>query len=432
MNIVDLKNKILKKLKNNTFFIKHFGFESGIDITNDKQLLYRKNVVIKNIIFVSNLFYTLLFTIISFGDNSNWLLTVLFFPITYFVNSTLAKLIKKGPDDELSQIIAQYASCFYMFLSSLVIYIKLKNGTQVYLQESGYILLYYSLAICSYYQDKNMFKNICKILFILVTFLHFTVTYNVVNEYQGHDFIYFLQNFFTSNEFKDIILRTILLFLFMVVLYIYVSMTNYMQNERKKELIKRRDVQEDFTNVVTKIFDVTLQQGSKTQEDIKNIRLIADMSKKLASLMSLDPDECEKIYKFSTIHIDQEVSFHPEGTEDEKFEKLREQTELGSSLISRIQLERKSEDIIRATLEESDDDEFRQAMNKIQNDSNSQIILICELYVILRSSKSFKRSYNHSKSIMYMKDHCHYYFDPILFDRFMKFETDFDSIYTGE
>ena len=220
--------------------------------------------------------------------------------------------------------------------------------------------------------------------------------------------------------------------MFMVGLYIYVSMTNYSQNERKKELVKRREVQDDFTNVITKIFDVTLQQGSKTQEDIKNIRFTAEMSKKLASLMSLDPKECNRIYEFCTIHIDQEVSFHPDGTEDEKFEKLRQQTELGSSLISRMQLERKSEDIIRATLEESDDDEFKEAMNKIQNDPSSQIILICEIYVILRSTKSFKRSFNHQKSILYMEDHCKYYFDPIIFDRFMKFSSDFDTIYTGE
>ena len=432
MKFVDLKNRMFKKLKNNTFFVKHFGFESGIDITDDRQLLYRKNVVIKNIIFVSNLIYTLLFTIISFGDNSNWLLTILLFPITFFVNSTLSKLIKKGPEDELSQIIAMYASCFYMFLLSLVIYVKLKNGSQVFLQESGYILLYYSLAICSFYQDKNMLKNVCKIMLILVTFLHFTITYDIVKAASGQNILTFLGAFFTSNEFKDILLRTLLLVMFMIVLNIYVGMNNYMQNERKKELIKRREVQEDFTNVVTKIFDVTLQQGTKTSEDIKNVKLTALMAKKMASLMSLDPDKCEDIYNFSMIHIDHEVSFHPEGTEEEKFEKLSQQTELGSALISRYQLERKSEDIIRATLEESDTDEFKESMNKIQNDSYSQIILICEIYVILRSTKSFKKSFNHQKSIKYMEEHCKYYFEPVLFDRFMKFDTDFDNIYMGE
>jgi len=107
---------------NNTFFEKNFGFESGIDITDDNQVLYRKNVVIKNIIFVSNILYTIIFTILSLGDESNWMLTVLLFPVTFFVNATLKKMINKGADDKMSQTIAMYFASFYMFLSSIVIY----------------------------------------------------------------------------------------------------------------------------------------------------------------------------------------------------------------------------------------------------------------------------------------------------------------------
>ncbi|MDE5715799.1 MAG: hypothetical protein K2I42_06655, partial [Anaeroplasmataceae bacterium] len=55
------------KIKNNKFFSNAFGFESGIDITDDTKVLYRKNIVIKNIIFVSNLIFTLMFAFLSFG-----------------------------------------------------------------------------------------------------------------------------------------------------------------------------------------------------------------------------------------------------------------------------------------------------------------------------------------------------------------------------
>ena len=44
------KSKIQQVIKDNKFFINNFGFESGIDITNDTQVLYRKNYVIKNIV----------------------------------------------------------------------------------------------------------------------------------------------------------------------------------------------------------------------------------------------------------------------------------------------------------------------------------------------------------------------------------------------
>ena len=127
--LTNLKSKLQTKIRNNTFYQKYFGFENGIDITDDKMVQYRKNVVIKNIIFVSNLIYTVIFFLISLGDpsdQSNWLLTILLFPVTFLVNHILKRMIKKGPEDALSQTLAMYIGSFYMFLSTIVIYIKLK------------------------------------------------------------------------------------------------------------------------------------------------------------------------------------------------------------------------------------------------------------------------------------------------------------------
>lgn len=431
MSIFNIKEKIKRKLKNNTFFEKHFGFESGIDITDDNQVLYRKNVVIKNIIFASNILYTLIFTFISFGDKSNWLLTLLLFPVTFFVNSTLTKLINKGADDKMSQTIAMYFASFYMFLSSIVIYFKLKTGSQDFLKECGYILLYYSLTICAFYQDKKMLKNVFLWVFILVTLLHFTITYNILFDENNKDIMVFLNTFFQSEAFRDILIRSILLGMFMLVLFIYVSMANYMQDERIKELIKRRKVQEDFTNVVTKIFDVTLSTHSLSQDEIHDVDIISIMSKKLASLLSLSQEKINGIVYFSKLHVEKSVSFNPnsEMSEDEKFESLRLQTELGSELISRYQLISKCENIVRAALEGYDTDEFIANQREIQNNIESQIILLCELYVTMRSVKSYKRAYNHSKAIAFMENQCKIYFDPLVFDRFIRFSSDFESIY---
>ena len=430
-----LKNKIKIKIKNNTFFNKQFGFEVGIDITNDNQVLYRKNTVIKNIIFLSNIFYTLIFFLIAIGDTkdwSTWVLTILLFPVTFIVNNTLKKLIKKGPEDNMSQLIAMYVACFYMFLSAIIVYIKLKYGSIQFLQEVGYILLYYSLAICAFYQDKKLLKNIFLWLFIIVTILHFIISYNVFEMAKDYEsgFVFF-RDFLVSEPFRDIILRTVLLAMFMLVLYIYVSMASYMQEERKKELMKRREVQEDFTNVVTKIFDVTLSQSNISEDEKRDIHTISIMSKKLASLLSLDVKKCEVIANFAEIHINNKISFNQNSnlTEDEKFESLRRQTELGSELISRIQLSRKCEDIVRAALEGSDSDEFKSNERKIQSNKESDIILICELYVTLRSVKSYKRPYNHQKAIAFISNQCIVYFDSEVYERFIKFSSDFEAIY---
>lgn len=429
-----LKKNIKTKIQNNTFYQKYFGFESGIDITDDKKVQYRKNVVIKNIIFVSNIVYTIIFFVISLGnpsEQSNWLLTLLLFPVTFLINYILKKLINKGSDDSLSQSLAMYVGSFYMFLSTIIIYIKLKYGSQTYLAEVGYILVYYSLLICAFYQNKNMLKLVFLWVIILMTIMHFVFTYPIVQDASGKPILVFLQDFFTGEPFRDIVIRTILLLMFMLVLYIYVSMSNYMQDERKKELQKRRKVQDDYTNVITQIFDVTLTNQKVTDEEKKETEILAIMVKKLASLYSYSPDRCEELVKYTRLHIDQKLdfSFQNIDSDEEKFMAIQSQTALGSTMISRLQLKRKAEDILRATFEGSDTDDFVKHEREIQNTEEANIILICDLYVSMRSVKPFKKAYNHKNTIAYMEKSFKVYFDPFIFDRFNRYSSDFEKIF---
>ncbi len=428
MKVVD---KIKSKIKSNALFNKYFSFESGIDITNDNQVLYRKNVVIKNIIFLSNIIYTIIFTIVSISEPSNWLLTVILFPVTFVVNMSLKNLINKGPEDRMSQNVAMYVSCLYMFLSSVLIYVKLKYGQSSYLMEAGYILLYYSLAVCSFYQDKKMLKNISIWVIVLITILHFTVTYSLINTDVAKD-VSKIFTLFTADAFKDIIIRTLLLIMFMLVLYVNVSMVNFMQDERKKELSKRREVQEDFTKVVTEIFDVTLSNNEISEDEAKEAIVLSTMVKKLASLSNLKPEESNEVYEFSKIHIEKKVHFNADAfaNEDEKFEALRKETELGSKLIARIHLKRECEELIRSTFEASTSPAFIDKVREsLRGDIYSEIILICDLYVTMRSFKSYKRAYNHKITMDYFEKYFKIYFDQDIFDRFMKFDTDFEEIY---
>ena len=138
--------------------------------------------------------------------------------MTLFVNYTLSKLIKKGSQDKMSQTIAMYFSCFYIFLSSILVYIKLKFGNYAnsaddhFLKECGYILLYYALLISAYYQNKKLLKNIFVWVFIIVTVLHFTVTYTVVQDTNNFNSPFEFIGWFVGQEaFGDIVTRTILL-----------------------------------------------------------------------------------------------------------------------------------------------------------------------------------------------------------------------------
>ena len=419
------------KLKDSKTFDNLFGFESGVDITDETKVLYRRNNVIKRIIFLSNLFFSGLFALLSIGEKSNILLTIILFPVTFIVNAGLKKTINKAPDDHNTQEIASYIASFYMILVSIVIYVKLKFGDVTYLQECGYILLYYSLAICSLYQHKKLMKTIFQWTLAVVTILHFTVTYNVLFSEAASDIVEILKVIFVSDIGRDILLRTILLCLFMVVLYSIVSIGEYMQEERKKELIKRRQVQEDFTNVVTKIFDSTLDRASRNNEDVENIMIVSKMAGNLAKLLNLEEKEVTEIEQIAKIHVERQVNFVSTagGNEDEKFALLKEQTDLGSIIISRLQLERKCEDIVRCTFESSNTDEFVQRMKKIQNEVSSQIILICELYVTLRSIKSYKKAYNHKLTIQNMSERFRVYFDGDIFEHFLRFKDQFEEIY---
>ena len=422
------------KLKNNKTFDNLFGFESGVDITDETKVLYRRNNVIKRIIFLSNLVFSGLFALLSFGESSNILLTIILFPLTFIVNAGLKKTINKAPDDHNTQEIASYIASFYMILISIVIYVKLKFGSIVYLQECGYILLYYSLAICSLYQNKKLMKTIFQWTMAVVTILHVTVTYNVLFSEAAKDVLEILKVLFVSDVGRDILLRTILLGLFMIVLYSIVSIGEFMQEERKNELIKRRQVQEDFTNVVTKIFDVTLDRASRNNDDYENIIIVSKMASNLARLLNLSETEVNEIEQIAKIHVEKQVNFISTagGNEDEKFALLKEQTDLGSIIISRLQLERKCEDIIRSTFEGSNNDEFVKRMKKIQNEVSSQIILICELYVSMRSIKSYKKAYNHKLTIQYMTDQFRVYFDGDKFEHFLRFKDQFEEIYEND
>lgn len=432
LNLKDVPNKFKSKIKANKLAQKYFGFESGIDVTNDSEVLHRKNEVIKNIIFASNWIYTIIFTFISIGDSSNWLLTILLFPVTFYVNHILKSLIKKGPKDVLSQEIAMYFACFYMILSSIIIYIKLKNGSQDFLKEAGYILLYYSLLITAYYQNRLLFKRVGIAMLITVTILHFAFTYNIVDWAKNETMLDFFPKFLSSNEAKDILLRTLILIMFLIVAYLFVLMTNYMQDERKKELVMRRKTQDEFSSIIVDIFSSIAKIEPKSYIEAGYTRISAVMAKKLAFLYNLTEEEQNEIYDFSLILIDQEfdLRFNPDLNEDEKYQEVKDRSELWIKLIKRNNLEKECETILRATIEKGNDDTFKLNHSMVDENIALQIVLLCDIYVTLRRPDiRYKQSYSDEGSINFMKESIRYYFNPNLFDRFITYQSEFDQIY---
>ncbi len=424
--------KKLNKAKFFHLFDEFFGFEQGIDISDDTQVLFRRNVVIKNIIFVSNLVYTLLLMLLSLLNtaSSSWILTFILFPLTFLINSTLKKMINTHKGDYLHQQIAMYFACFYMFVSSILVYMKMKNS-DVSFGEAGYILIYYSLVIVSLYQDKKMLKTISIWVVVLVTILHFTVTYDLINTASDDSVFKQVMAFMHSKEFSDILMRTIILIVFMVVLYVIVGLSQFMQDERKKELIKRKEVENDFTKVVTEMFKVTLNDRVLTADDTKQIKIVSQMVGTLCHILGEPDDVAKATYAFSRIHLDKKVDLDLSQIQDkdEQFLRLRDQTELGNEIVRRLELSRRCEDIIRTHEEVGSDIELLKRIKEDKLDERGQIILICEMYTTLRSVKNYKRPLNHRLSIQIMEQEFRSYLDGYIFERFIRFQDKFEEIY---
>ena len=52
--------------------------------------------------------------------------------------------------------------------------------------EAGYMLIYYALVIVSLYQNKKAFKNDIQMFIVIITILHFTITYNMIStDFEG-------------------------------------------------------------------------------------------------------------------------------------------------------------------------------------------------------------------------------------------------------
>ena len=81
------KSRVSKFIgKISDFFVSRFSFEAGVDILNETSVLYRKNRVIRNIIFITNIVF-LLFTLIgSSGLNRsvNLIVTFVIFLAMFF------------------------------------------------------------------------------------------------------------------------------------------------------------------------------------------------------------------------------------------------------------------------------------------------------------------------------------------------------------
>ncbi|MCF7931789.1 MAG: hypothetical protein K9K93_01345 [Acholeplasmataceae bacterium] len=416
-------------------FARFFGFEENVDITDDVAVLFRRNIVMKNIIFISNIIYSILLFVLSLSSEAqvtDWVVTVLVFPLTYVINRMLKKLIHLDARDKTKQMVAMYVAAFYIFFSSILIYARLYRIE--HFETGGYILMYYAVVVISLYQERRLLSGSFQGMLALLTAIHLIWTYNLQGMVNGMTMGEFWPVFVKSNAFSDIFLRTILFILFYFVVYAIVSMGQYMQEERKKELIRRRQVQSDFTHIVGDLFSVVFS-SSHTLMERRHAFQVKDMAERLANDYGLSKTKSELMSTYALIHLQfQDINAlvsDKDHLTEQNYDVLKEKTELGSKIAKRLQLAQKCEDIARAHIEQTVNETFLKDMLQIQPDIESQIILMADLYITMREAKSYKRPLAHSVVMKLFQNDLHAYFDFDLKERFLKFNDEFAQMYNN-
>ena len=159
--------KFLTRIKN--FFVNQFSFEAGVDILDETSVLYRKNRVIKNIIWYTNIIF-LLFTLIgSEGVNRsvNIIVTVVIFLIMFSTSQSVKKIISEEPKTLQKQQMAEYISGVYILMMAITVYVKIRltlgdtlEGGFFSITMAAYSLIYFSLVVIALYQDTRLTSNL--------------------------------------------------------------------------------------------------------------------------------------------------------------------------------------------------------------------------------------------------------------------------------
>ncbi len=419
-------------------FSKYFGFETGIDIANDVAVLYRRNVVIKNVVFVSNLLYSLVFFVLGFSvanPTTDWIFAIAALPITYTVGSLQARLINLDHNDLTKQQIAMYVSSFWIFISAILVYVRIYAiGQNAPFETASYVLIFYALVQISLYQDKRLLANSFVSLLGFITLIHIAVTYNFFT--LGLTWQEFAANLFTdpvlATQVGDLVLRTVIFMLFYLVNYIIVSIGQSIQEERKKELSKRREVQSDFTHIVRSLFNVVFQSTNNLLET-SHAHRVATIANKLATFYNLDEELKNELNKYALIHLRfdeiKDLMMDSLVYDEHAYDLIKSKTELGAKIGKRIQLAQKCNDILRAHYEGNATEEFIVSTVKIQNETISQILLLSDCYVSLRGLATYHRPNSHQQAISFFQKELIPYFDYNLKETFLKYHSELDQLY---
>jgi len=455
INVTEVREKLRSKRTWIEWFNNLFGFEEGIDILDQDAVLFRKNCVIKRIIFIANLF---LIAIITFTVNVNFIVSLAILIPSILVNGYLKRTIYDEPRNPIRQQVAMYLASSYIFLLSIGIYIKLKLdataaveaanaiiGTSGYtdallksevygsIANAGYIVIFFAIAIIGLYQSRKLMSTMFKWIFAGVILINLTVLHPVYLYVTDiGDFF----RFFWSEAFRDIVIRLIILLMFMLVIYATASIAESISKNRLEELVKRQRLEIEFARVVGNVFNViNVFNESNQNETIESVYCKAEMVREFSKMMKIDDDKIDDLYDFSVIHIKNrnKLTFdeykNKRNLEDSDYTDIQFRTNIGLKLVRRLEIVQVAEDAIRAHFEKWENMSVIEKYKSPNFTQEEQMILIIDFYDALRSNRSYKSTSKHKQSVDLISRMYFDYFNPAILEMFKRHSDEFSEIY---
>jgi hypothetical protein len=137
----------------------------------------------------------------------------------------------------------------------------------------------------------------------IYTVLHLVVIYPVYQTVT--DFVTFT-DYITTNEARDIGIRTVILSMFVLAINFNVRISEKLNEERKYEIANRRGLEQDFILIIKDLFSsIEIFQANNLYLDQFSTYRSVQMIRKLAGLIGKRIQELESITTFAKVHIDQ-------------------------------------------------------------------------------------------------------------------------------
>jgi response regulator RpfG family c-di-GMP phosphodiesterase len=422
--------------------LKHlFDLEAGIDILNETESLYRRNKIIKRIVFLTNITFGLFLLTRSF---SLIIITGLVFVFTFGINRLLESLIYNDPSDELNQKIAMYLVSGNTLIVAISTFINLHidalnafntnlpdAATYAAIANVSYGLVFFSLILTAFYQNKQLMLYASYATMFVYTVLHLVVIYPVYQTVT--DFVSFT-DYLVTNEARDIGIRTIILLMFVLAINFNVRISEKLNEERKYEISNRRGLEKDFIQIIKDLFSsIEIFQANNLYLDQFSTYRSVQMIRKLAGLIGKRIQELEAITTFAKIHIDQKdvltlLDYESIQTLNPRdYAEIERRTTVGRRILKRIRIHQYAEDLIRNFTKRAFEKELGEppvAMNL-----ETQLVLLFDLYDALRMDRLYKDAFTHREAVRILRDQFSDMFEFQLLDRFIRFEDEFRELY---